>query len=71
MSAQTMEARMGGLESRMSRLEGGYEQTNERLGSIERRLDGMENRFENRFNWIIGLIVVSWSTTILTILFHH
>src|SRR3990170_4088507 len=33
------------LEIRMARLEGGYEQINERLGGIEQRLGSFEQRF--------------------------
>src|SRR4030067_2750324 len=40
------------LEIRMAKLEGGYEQINERLGTIEQRLASFEQRlasFEQRF----------------------
>jgi hypothetical protein len=67
MSVQELDARMGALESRMSRVEGVLEQSNERLGSIERRLDSMDQRF----TWLIGIIVGTWITTILAIFFHH
>jgi len=60
MSAQTLDARMGGIEARMARVEGVLEQVDKRVDSIDRR-----------FNWVIGLIVTSWMTTILTILFHR
>ena len=33
------------LEIRMAKLEGGYEQINERLGAIEQRLASFEQRF--------------------------
>ncbi len=33
------------LEIRMAKLEGGYEQINERLGAIEHRLTALEQRF--------------------------
>jgi tetrahydromethanopterin S-methyltransferase subunit G len=52
MSSQALEARMGGLEARMSHIDGAFEQVNDRLGGIERRLDSMEGRFEGRFNSI-------------------
>lgn len=32
------------LKTRMARLEGGYEQINERLGAIEHRLGALEQR---------------------------
>jgi hypothetical protein len=62
------------LEARMAHFEGAFNQANERLGSIDRRLDGLDVRF----NWLIGTIVGAWVTmisaqiaTMLTILFHR
>ena len=62
------------LEARMAHIEGAFEQISERLGSIDRRLDAMDSRF----NWVIGIIVGTWVTlmatqitTILTILSHR
>jgi hypothetical protein len=62
------------LEARIAHVEGAFDQVNERLGSIDRRLDGMDTRF----NWVIGTIVGAWVTmistqiaTVLTILFHR
>ena len=48
------------LEARIAHLEGAFDQTNERLGSMDRRL-----------NWLTGIVVGTWATTMLTILFHH
>jgi len=62
------------LEARMAHIEGAFEQISERLGSIDRRLDAMDSRF----NWVIGIIVGTWVTlmatqitTILAILSHR
>ena len=62
------------LEARIAHVEGAFDQVNERLGTIDRRLDAMDSRF----NWVIGTIVGAWVTmiatqitTILTILFHR
>lgn len=55
------------LEGRMAHVEGAFDQVTERLGSIERRLDSIDSRF----NWLTGIVVSSWVTTILAILFHH
>ncbi len=62
------------LEARIAHVEGAFDQVNERLGSIDRRLDGLDVRF----NWVIGTIVGAWVTTMsaqiatmLTILFHR
>jgi tetrahydromethanopterin S-methyltransferase subunit G len=58
----------------MAHIEGAFEQISERLGSIDRRLDAMDSRF----NWVIGIIVGTWVTlmatqitTILTVLSHR
>jgi tetrahydromethanopterin S-methyltransferase subunit G len=62
------------LEARIAHVEGSFEQVTERLGSIERRLDAMDARFNHvdaRLNWLTGIVVGTWATTILTILFHH
>ncbi len=69
------------LEARIAHVEGAFDQVNERLNSIDRRLEGFDRRFEGidrrfesvdrRFNWLTGIVVGTWVTTILTILFHH
>lgn len=38
------------LEVRMAALEGSYRQVSDRLNSIDRRLDGFEQKMEARFN---------------------
>ena len=55
------------LEPRIAHLEGAFDQINERLGNIDRRLEGVDQRF----NWVIGTIVATWITTILTIILHR
>lgn len=91
------------LEARIAHVEGSFDQVNERLGSIEQRLDASDHRtasrfdhadlalhaaeqrvairfdqldrrfegVERRFNWITGIMVGTWATTLLTILFHR
>ncbi|HLY00891.1 MAG TPA: hypothetical protein VKR56_00180 [Candidatus Cybelea sp.] len=69
------------LEVRMARIEGAFEQINERLASIDHRFESIDRRFESmdgrfnqidhRFNWLTGIVVGTWMTTILTIIFHH
>ena len=62
------------LEARIAHVEGAFDQVNEWLGTINRRIDAMDSRF----NWVIGTIVGAWVTmiatqitTILTILLHR
>ena len=73
------------LEARIAHVEGAFDQVNERLGSIDRRLDGINRRLDSsehltalrfdqvdrRFNWLTGIVVGTWATTMLAILFHH
>jgi hypothetical protein len=55
------------LEARIAHVEGAFDRVNERLNSIDRRLDG----FDRRFDRLTGIVVATWVTTILTILFHR
>ena len=62
----------------MARVEGAFEQVTERLNSMDRRLDRIETTMESRFglvdqrlNWVIGIVVSTWITTVLTVLFHR
>jgi tetrahydromethanopterin S-methyltransferase subunit G len=54
----------------MAHLEGAFEQVSKRLDSIDRRLDGVEQRMDKRFTslegkidrqffWLLGLLIVS------------
>ena len=38
---------------------------------VDARFDQIESRFEGRFNWVIGIVVASWISTIVTVLFHR
>ena len=58
-------------EPRVSRLEGAFEQIGDRLNGIERRLDRVEGTIESRFGWMMGTLIATWITTMLTVLFHH
>ncbi|MGC2406745.1 MAG: hypothetical protein WA431_10110 [Candidatus Cybelea sp.] len=55
------------LEARLAHVEEAFDQVNERLGNIERRLGG----FDHRFNWLTGIVVGTWITTMLAVIFHH
>ena len=54
------------LEIRMAHLEGAYEQVSQRLNGIDQRLLGLEQRMDSlrgnmdqKFLWVIGLVLVS------------
>ena len=46
----------------------------ELAGQMNSRFDQMDARFgliDTRFMWLTGVVIGTWITTILTILFHH
>ncbi len=60
---------------RISRLEGIVEAILDRLGSIDNRIsaldsrmNAMESRIDTRFNWMLGLIVTTWITTMIALI---
>lgn len=70
------------MEIRLARLEGAYEQLDHRLadlrqelgqrfGSLDARIETLSGRMDQKFTCVLGLIVGTWITTILTILFRH
>jgi flagellar capping protein FliD len=70
------------LESRVSRLEGAYEQVDRRLDSLDRRFEALDRKLddfraevERRFdglNWrMTSLILGTWVTVMLAIFFHR
>lgn len=70
------------MESRMSRLEGAYEQVDRRLDSMDHRFESLQHemhegfrlldgKIDQRFMWTMGGIATSWATTMLAIVFHH
>jgi len=65
----------------MAFLEGAYEQAGLRLASIDMRIDALDRKIDSRFDalddkmirrflWTIGIVLSTWLTTIVTILFH-
>ncbi|HEY6325930.1 MAG TPA: hypothetical protein VIW73_05365 [Candidatus Cybelea sp.] len=59
------------LEARLAHVEGAFLQVDRRLDSLERRLESLERAIESRFNWLVGIFVASWISTIVTVLFHR
>jgi tetrahydromethanopterin S-methyltransferase subunit G len=66
------------VQNRLARLEGAYEQVDNRLGDLRQDVLGFRQEMGQRFNAVdqkftamFGLIVGTWITTILAILFHR
>ena len=43
----------------------------EGFNRVDARFDQMESRIDQRLNWLIGIVMTSWLTMTLTILFHR
>ncbi len=85
MSAQHFEGRLSRIEGayeqvadRLNSIDAGIaglrHDVTERLGQIGHQFAQIGERFgqmDQRFTWGIGLIVTSWTTTILTVLLRH
>lgn len=59
------------IERRLDRLE---QSIDGRFGQIDGRFHQMDGRFaqiDQKFMWLTGIVVGTWITTILTILFHR
>lgn len=52
------------MQSRFDQIEGRFEV---RFGQLEGRV----GLIDQRFNWLIGIVLATWITTILTVLFHR
>ena len=55
------------IESRVTALEAIQAQINERLGSIESRLTSLENRQASNFRWLVGIVISTQLTTLITL----
>jgi hypothetical protein len=59
------------VQVRMAYLEGAYEQISLRLSSIDRCLESVRESIAV-FQWRVVLVIVgTWITTLLTVIFHH
>ena len=58
---------MPSLESRVASLEAVQAQINERLGSIENRLTALENQQSSNFRWLVGIVISTQLTTLITL----
>ncbi|MBV8152701.1 MAG: hypothetical protein JO101_09680 [Candidatus Eremiobacteraeota bacterium] len=85
MSAHPFEARLNSIDRAMQagfeRLDQRFAQIDHRFAQVDQRFAQVDQRFaliDHRFNWLMGIVVVTWvttvgawTTTILTLLYHH
>jgi len=63
------ESEYPGLEERMAKIEGILEQMNARLNHLEGEVRGLRAELHTDVRWIIGFVVGTWITLMLTLLF--
>ena len=54
----SIDSRIGALDSRVTALE----------SRMDTRLTALESRIDTRFNWMFGLIVTTWITTMIALI---
>lgn len=54
------------MEARLESLEGVYIQVADHLNSIDAR-----KAMDQKFTWTVGIVLTTWLTTILAILYHR
>ena len=52
------------MEQRVSRLEGAYEQVNERLGDLTQGVASFRAETNSRFNTLLAAIGITWATMV-------
>lgn len=63
------EAESSALEERMAKLEGLVEQMNQRLNHLEAEIAQLRREIQTDFRWLLGIMIGTWVTIMLTLLF--
>ena len=58
-------------QERMARIEGVLEQMNEPLDHLESPVIGLRAELQTDFRWLIGFVIGTWITLMLTLIFKH
>ncbi len=67
----SIDSRLTSIDGRFGQIDGRFAQIDARFVQIDGRFAHLEQRLDSRFTWLLGIVVTSWVTTILTILFHR
>ena len=67
----SIERRLDGFESRFERIDARFDRVDSRFDRIDERFDRFGTQMDQRFMWLTGIVVGTWITTILTVLFHR
>jgi predicted nuclease with TOPRIM domain len=67
----SIDGRLASIDARFVQMDGRFAQVDGRFAQIDGRFAALEAKIDSRFSWLLGIVVTSWVTTILTILFHR
>jgi hypothetical protein len=60
--------RLNSIDARLTSMD---DHINGRFGQVEGRFAQIEQKIDSRFAWMLGVVLTTWMTTILTVLFHR
>ncbi len=70
-SYEQIRDRLNSIDARLTSIDARFAQIDLRFAQIDGRFAALEQKIDLRFAWLLGIVVTSWVTTILTILFHR
>jgi hypothetical protein len=70
-SYEQIRDRLNSIDGRLASIDARFVQVDGRFAQIDGRFAALEQKIDSRFSWLLGIVVTSWVTTILTILFHR
>jgi tetrahydromethanopterin S-methyltransferase subunit G len=63
--------RLNGIDVRLNGIDVRLTGIDARIADLENRMETRFGQIDQRFMWLTGIVIGTWITTILTILFHH
>ena len=67
--------RLNGIDSRLDSLDRNLRSeiagVRGEIGDLRSEISARFGQIDQKFMWVIGIIVTSWTTTMLALLFHH
>ncbi len=67
--------RLNSIDARLTsmddRINGRFGQVEGRFAQVDGRFAQLEQKIDSRFAWLLGVVLTTWMTTILTVLFHR
>jgi hypothetical protein len=69
-----IDQRFASIDLRFASIDQRFAGVDQRFVSVDHRFVSIDRRFadiDKKLSWIVGLIIATWTTTILTVLFHR